>query len=110
MEDVYHLKGGILKYLEEIPQEQSLWQGECFVFDQRVSVGHGLVQRDLTLCHACRRPLRAEDRSHLDFEEGVQCLACVGAYSEEDRARFREREHQVRLAAERGKRHLGTPE
>ena len=88
VEDVYHLKGGILKYLEEIPQEQSLWQGECFVFDQRVSLGHGLVQGDLTLCHACRRPLRAENRAHPDFEEGIQCPACISAYSEEDRARF----------------------
>lgn len=107
VEEVFHLKGGILKYLEEVPAQDSLWHGECFVFDQRVSVGHGLVQGDYGLCHACRRPISAEDRRHPAYEEGVQCPACVGEYSEADRARFRERQRQVARAAELGARHLG---
>ena len=107
VEEVFHLKGGILKYLEEVPAQDSLWHGECFVFDQRVSVGHGLVQGDYGLCHACRRPISAEDRHHPAYEEGVQCPACVGEYSEADRARFRERQRQVARAAEIGARHLG---
>lgn len=108
--DVFHLKGGILKYLEEIPQEQSLWQGQCFVFDQRVSVGHGLEPGGLTLCGGCRRPLRAEDHAHPAYEEGVSCPACVGDHTEADRARFRERQRQMGLAAARGQRHLGGPD
>jgi UPF0176 protein len=108
--DVYHLKGGILKYLEEVPEAESLWQGQCFVFDQRVSVGHGLAPGGLTLCGGCRRPLRAEDRAHPAFEEGVTCPACVDDHSEADRARFRERQRQMVLAAARGQRHLGGPD
>ena len=100
--EVYHLKGGILKYLEEVPQEQSLWQGECFVFDGRVSVGHGLVPGAAGLCHACRRPLRPEDRAHPDYERGVCCPACRDEYSDADRARFRERQRQADLARARG--------
>ncbi|NPD14522.1 rhodanese-related sulfurtransferase [Xinfangfangia sp. D13-10-4-6] len=108
VEDVFHLKGGILKYLEETPPEDSLWQGECYVFDARVSVGHGLVPGDYTSCGACRRPVSAEDRKAPSYEEGVCCPACVDEYSSEDRARFREREKQIRLAAARGERHLGA--
>ncbi|MFC2969887.1 oxygen-dependent tRNA uridine(34) hydroxylase TrhO [Acidimangrovimonas pyrenivorans] len=107
VEAVYHLKGGILKYLEEVPEEDSLWQGECFVFDQRVSVGHGLKPGQYDLCHACRRPVSEADKRHPDYEEGVQCPRCVGAYSETDRARFRERQRQMEIAARRGARHLG---
>ena len=105
--DVYHLKGGILKYLEEVPQERSLWQGECFVFDERVSVRHGLTPGDLTACRACRRPLGDADRASPLFENGVRCPHCVDEYSEADRARFRERQRQMELAAARGERHLG---
>lgn len=101
VEDVFHLKGGILKYLEEVPEEQSLWQGECFVFDQRVSLGHGLKQGPYGLCYACRRPLAPEDRERPEFEEGVSCHRCLSEYSEDDRDRFRERQHQLELAKKR---------
>jgi UPF0176 protein len=107
VEEVFHLKGGILKYLEEVPEEASLWRGECFVFDQRVSVGHGLREGDYDLCHACRRPLAPEDRSHADFERGVSCARCIGEYSDADRERFRERQRQIDLARSRGAHHLG---
>ena len=106
-DEVYHLKGGILKYLEDVPETQSLWQGECFVFDDRVSVGHGLKPGGLASCGACRRPVTAADQSHPDFEAGACCPACVNEYSQSDRARFRERQRQMRLSAERGERHFG---
>ena len=109
VEDVYHLRGGILKYLEEVPEAESLWHGDCFVFDGRVSLRHGLVQGDYDSCHACRRPLSAADRLRPEFEAGVSCHRCLGEYSDADRARFRERERQMRLAAERGATHLGAP-
>ena len=105
--EVYHLKGGILKYLEDVPESESLWQGQCYVFDQRVSVGHGLVPGDYGTCHACRRPLSAEDRARPEFEDGVQCHRCVDEYTDADRERFRERMHQMQLAERRGERHLG---
>jgi len=101
VDEVYHLKGGILKYLEEVPEADSRWQGECYVFDQRVSVGHGLVQGQHQLCHACGRPVSAQDRESADFESGVRCPACVGEYSESDRERFRERQRQITLAKAR---------
>ncbi|MEF3048886.1 oxygen-dependent tRNA uridine(34) hydroxylase TrhO [Pseudotabrizicola sp. L79] len=107
VEDVFHLKGGILKYLEDVPQDQSLWHGECFVFDGRVSVGHGLVPGQNESCGACRRAVTPQDRQHPDYEKGVCCPACVGDYSAEDRARFRERQKQMDLAAKRGESHLG---
>jgi UPF0176 protein len=108
--DVFHLQGGILKYLEEVPQDQSLWQGECFVFDERVSVGHGLTPGDFTACRACRRPLSDTDRASPRYEHGVRCPHCADEYTEADRARFRERQHQMDLAAARGQRHLGGPD
>ncbi|MBJ2152504.1 rhodanese-related sulfurtransferase [Paracoccus sp. IB05] len=107
VEDVFHLKGGILKYLEEIPEETSLWQGECYVFDGRVSVGHGLVPGAYHSCGACRRPVSTGDRNHPAYEPGVCCPACVTEYSDADRERFREREKQMRLSEQRGTRHLG---
>ena len=108
-DDVFHLKGGILKYLEDVPQEKSLWQGECFVFDERVSVGHGLAEGDATLCRACRRPLTAADRASPFFAEGVSCPHCHAARSEADRARYAERHRQVTLAEVRGgKPHIGS--
>ncbi|PZR01124.1 MAG: hypothetical protein DI533_09910 [Cereibacter sphaeroides] len=107
VQDVFHLQGGILKYLEDVPADQSLWQGECFVFDGRVSVGHGLQQGDFTSCGACRRPVSADDRAHPAYEAGVACPACVDEYDAEDRARFRERQKQVQLARARGTRHMG---
>jgi len=107
VKDVYHLQGGILKYLEEVPVAQSLWQGECFVFDDRVSVGHGLIPGPHTTCRACGRPLTAEQRVGSGFEQGVSCAACLPEYSDADRARFRERQRQMVLAAARGYAHLG---
>jgi UPF0176 protein len=104
--EVYHLKGGILKYLEEVPAEQSLWNGECYVFDGRVSVGHGLVPGDYDSCHACRRPISPADKLRPEYERGACCHHCVGEYSEADRARFRERQRQMDLAEARGERHF----
>jgi UPF0176 protein len=108
LNEVYHLKGGILKYLEDVPAAESLWQGECFVFDDRVSVGHGLKPGGLKACGACRRPVTDEGQRHPDYEEGVCCPACVNEYSQTDRARFRERHRQMLLAAKRGALHLGA--
>ena len=105
--DVYHLHGGILKYLEQIPPDQSLWQGQCFVFDQRVSVGHGLQPGALQICHACRRPLTDADLCHADYEPGASCPHCLTETSPADRDRFRQRHHQMQIAAIRGQRHLG---
>lgn len=105
--DVYHLKGGILKYLEEVPEEQSLWQGQCFVFDDRVSVGHGLKPGGLVSCGACRRPVTAAAQADPVYEAGVCCPACVDEYSAADRERFRERHRQMLLANQRGTQHLG---
>jgi UPF0176 protein len=106
--EVLHLQGGILKYLEEVPPEENLWQGECFVFDGRVALGPGLAPGGLGLCHACRRPVPAADRDHPAFEEGVSCPACIDEYDPADRARFRERARQMALAAARGRPHLGA--
>ena len=106
MDEVYHLKGGILKYLEEMPEADSTWQGDCFVFDGRVSVGHGLKEGPHALCHACRRPILPEDRARPEYEEGVSCHLCADETSEEDKARFRERQRQISLAKARGERHL----
>ena len=105
-EQVYHLKGGILAYLEKTSAETSLWDGACFVFDERVGVAHGLAETDHTLCRACRRPVSSADREHPDFELGVACPACAAERSEEDRRRFRERQRQIELAASRGDSHL----
>lgn len=104
--DVYHLKGGILKYLEEVPAEDSTWRGDCFVFDGRVSVGHGLATGPHQLCHACRRPILPQDRDHADYEHGVSCHQCIDETSESDKMRFRERQKQIALAEARGERHL----
>ena len=106
VEDVYHLKGGILKYLEEVPQEDSAWQGACFVFDGRVSVEHGLKEGPHRLCHACRRPILPGDTAHPDYEEGVSCHHCVHETTPADKARFRERQKQMALAEARGERHI----
>ena len=107
VEDVFHLKGGILKYLEEVPQDESSWEGECFVFDGRVSVGHGLKEGPHQLCHACRRPILPEDTKRAEFEQGVSCHHCIDQTSEEDKLRFRERQKQIKLALKRGENHMG---
>ncbi len=106
VEDVYHLKGGILKYLEEVPEAQSTWQGDCFVFDNRVSVSHGLKVGEHTLCHACRRPLFPEDMMRAEFTVGVSCHQCVDETSFSDKERFRERQKQIELSRNRGEDHM----
>ena len=105
---VYHLKGGILKYLEEVPENESLWQGECFVFDERVTVRHGLGQGTFQLCRACRRPLDAAALAHPDFEDGVSCPACIDERTPEQRAGYAERQRQEALAKARGELHVGA--
>ena len=106
-ENVFHLEGGILKYLETVAAEDSAWRGECFVFDQRVSVKHGLEPGAYDQCHACRMPLTAEEKQLASFEHGVSCLHCIDTHNEADRARFRERQKQMRLSKERGQAHIG---
>lgn len=107
-DEVYHLKGGILKYLEEVPAEESLWDGACFVFDERVSITHGLKEGEHTLCHACRFPLTAEEVKSPKFEEGVSCPHCYDSRTEADRDRYRQRQLQIALAKKRGERHIGS--
>lgn len=110
VDEVFHLKGGILKYLEHTPPEDSTWDGECFVFDNRVSVGHGLKQGPYDLCHACRRPISDADKASDIYQPGVQCPHCVDEYTEADRGRFRQRQKQIELAKKRGVVHLGEPD
>ena len=107
-ENIFHLQGGILKYLETVPQEDSTWQGDCFVFDERVSVTHGLAEGDYDMCHACRMPLSAAEKKLNSYEPGVACLHCVETRSEADRQRFRERQKQIKLAKARGEKHIGS--
>ncbi len=109
-EEVYHLKGGILKYLEDIPQEQSQWRGACYVFDDRVAVSHGLAIANYTTCHGCLLPVSEVERQSPDFEEGVSCPACAPSLSEEQKSSNRERQKQFDLAQIRGGRHLGPKE
>ncbi len=106
-EDVYHLEGGILKYLEEVPSDESRWKGECFVFDERVSVGHGLTQGPHELCRSCRWPLTPADRSSPLFTRGVSCPQCHDKRSPEEKAQLAERQRQVELAEARGQVHVG---
>lgn len=107
-EEVFHLKGGILKYLETVPEEQSRWDGECFVFDQRVSVGHGLKVGDYDMCHACRMPLSADEKQSAFYEKGVSCPKCHALLDERKRQRFADRQKQMELAKKRGTKHLGS--
>ena len=107
-EEVYHLKGGVLKYLERIPASESLWEGECFVFDQRTAVKGGLKLGDFSTCYACRYPLSPEDRSSPEFEEGLSCPHCYQTLSFEQKRRFAERQRQCRRASAQGLKHLGT--
>jgi UPF0176 protein len=106
-DEVFHLKGGILQYLEDVPQSESLWEGECFVFDERVSVGHALVPGAATLCHACRHPVTEADRASPLYTEGVCCPQCAETQDPADRVRFAERQKQIELAQARGETHLG---
>lgn len=107
IDEVYHLEGGILRYLETIPAAESRWEGECFVFDDRVSVKHGLELGSKTLCRACRYPLDQEEVASPQYVEGVSCPHCNAERSDEDRARYAERQKQVELSQARGKPHIG---
>ena len=106
-EEVYHLEGGILKYLEQMEQQKSLWEGECFVFDERVSVGHGLKPGQYLLCHGCRSPITQEDLHSEYYEAGVCCPHCFDVLTEDRKARFRERQKQIKLAEARNEKHIG---
>lgn len=106
VEDVYHLKGGILKYLENVPEAQSTWNGNCFVFDGRVSVGHALKEGPHELCYACRRPILPADMERAEYEHGVSCHQCHGETNEDDKNRFRERQKQIKLSETRGENHM----
>lgn len=107
-EEVYHLKGGILKYLEEIPQSESLWEGECFVFDERVGIKHGLEVGGYELCRGCRYPISDQDKESEKFQEGISCPRCYDVKSEVQKQRATARHRQMLLAKERGEIHLGT--
>ncbi len=106
-DNVYHLQGGILKYLEEINEEDSLWQGECFVFDDRVAIKHNLELGQYDQCHACRYPITEEDKIHPHYEKGASCPRCYGTKDNVQLNRYREREKQIQLAKVRGESHIG---
>ena len=106
-EQVFHLRGGILKYLESVPEAESRWRGECFVFDDRVTLDHQLNQGSYDQCHACRLPISAADKRSDNYLPGVSCPYCHERVSAADKRRFREREKQVALAAGRGAVHIG---
>ena len=106
-DEVYHLKGGILKYLEEVPQETSLWEGECFVFDDRVTVNHQLEKGQYDQCNACRMPITEADQNSEQYVSGVSCPHCFGKHTAEQIQRFAQREKQMQLAMARGEDHMG---
>jgi UPF0176 protein len=105
--EVYHLQGGILKYLENVPEEESLWQGECFVFDQRVAVGHGLAPGHYELCYGCSRPITADAKNSAKYQAGISCPKCFESLTPEKRAAAMERQKQVALSVRRGEAHIG---
>lgn len=107
-EEVYHLKGGILKYLEDIPQKESLWEGECFVFDNRVTVKHGLEEGSYDLCHGCRHPISDKDKQDSKYTAGVTCPRCYDTLPEKTKKRAEERQKQIALAKKEGKQHIGS--
>ena len=107
VEEVFHLKGGILSYLEQTPEAESKWQGDCFVFDERVTVKHGLEAGDYKMCHACKHPLSPEDLEEDAYKVGVSCLYCIGNYDAKRLESFEERQKQLRLSRERGEKHMG---
>lgn len=106
--EVYHLQGGILKYLENVPAEESLWQGECFVFDQRVAVGQGLQPGHYELCYGCSRPITQEEKNSAKYQAGISCPHCYDSLTPEKLHAARERQKQVELARERGEKHIGA--
>ena len=106
-DEVYHLKGGILKYLEEVPEAESKWQGECFVFDNRVTVNHQLEKGHYDQCHACRRPITEEDKLSPHYQKGISCHRCHDQQTQRQKQRYSEREKQIELARRRGESHIG---
>jgi len=106
-ENVFHLQGGILKYLEDVPQDETMWQGECFVFDNRVAVNHDLEKGSYEQCYACRYPITQDEMQSKYYEQGVSCPHCIDSVSDEQRQGFAEREKQVLLAKKRGEKHIG---
>jgi len=108
-EEVYHLQGGILKYLEEVESAESAWEGECFVFDNRVSVNHALEKGQYDQCFGCRHPITKEDTLSGHYEKGVCCPHCFESLTQDQRTRFRERQKQIELSAQRGEAHVGAP-
>lgn len=108
LEDVVHLQGGILNYLETVPEEESLWRGECFVFDHRVSVRHDLAPGDYDMCHACRQPISQAEKNSPFYQIGVSCPACHNTHSPEQKRAFAERQRQMELAEARGESHIGA--
>ena len=107
-DEVYHLEGGILKYLEEVPKDQTLWQGECFVFDNRVAVDHDLKRGSYDQCHACRMPITEQEKTLDSYQEGLSCHHCFDRVSDEQKQRFAQRQKQVQLAKARGEKHIGS--
>ena len=108
IKEVYHLDGGILNYFDKVDNEESLWEGECFVFDQRVSVDQNLEQGKYVLCHSCGYPLDESDKQHEDYEEGVSCELCINETTEDQKSRFRDRVMQIELSESREQKHLGA--
>lgn len=108
-EEVYHLEGGILKYLEEVSEPDSLWQGECFVFDNRVAVDHDLQKGQYDQCYGCRHPITEQDKLSEKYEKGVCCPGCFDSLTQDQKTRFAERQKQVELAAGRNELHIGAP-
>ncbi|MBT8143806.1 MAG: rhodanese-related sulfurtransferase [Gammaproteobacteria bacterium] len=108
-DDVFHLRGGILGYLESVPESDNRWQGDCFVFDERVAVDRNLEKADYVMCRACRRPVSPEQQASPDYVEAVSCPGCIDEYDDQRRQRFAERARQVRLAEQRGQKHIGVP-
>jgi UPF0176 protein len=107
-DEVYHLEGGILKYLEEVPKAETMWEGECFVFDNRVAVNHDLEKGQYDQCHACRYPITEDEKLSIHYQQGVSCPHCIDKYTEEQRERFQQRELQMQLAKKRGEVHIGA--
>jgi len=105
--EVYHLQGGVLKYLEKVPEKDSLWDGECFVFDQRVAVKHNLIEGDYDQCYACRHPLSPDEMKSKDYKPGISCPYCIDQLSLKKKHGLKERQHQIELARLRGELHIG---
>ena len=102
--NIFHLQGGILKYLEDISKKESLFEGECFVFDKRVALNHELKKGSYSICHACGMPISIEDQKNEEYREGIQCHFCVNKFSDNDRKRFEERQKQINKLKEKNQK------